>query len=161
MNPLPEDHKFTHPELNYEAEPNFQPVIKVSVFFRKKDGISHEDFFTHWQTVHADLAVATEAFQHNILRYVQHHQTPEMKARMTGIGESVLDYDACAQLWVRNWDGWLGFCQSPEYLAALSDDCERFMALPMTYMIGYENLVVGDAAQTLGGKSGLSTKVTQ
>lgn len=84
-----------------------------------------------------------------------------MKARMTGIGESVLDYDACAQLWVRNWDGWLGFCQSPEYSAALSDDCSRFMAMPMTYMIGYENLVVGDAAQAIGGKSGLSTKATQ
>lgn len=71
MNPLPKDHQFTHPELNYEADPNFQPTIKVSVFFRKKDGISHEDFFKHWQTVHADLAVATQAFQHNILRYVQ------------------------------------------------------------------------------------------
>lgn len=31
----------------------------------------------------------------------------------------------------------------------------------MTYMIGYENLVVGDAAQAIGGKSGLSTKATQ
>ena len=94
MDPLPEDHQFTHSELSYEAEPNFQPAIKVSVFFRKKDGISHEDFFKHWQTVHAD-------------------------------------------------------------------DCSRFMALPMTYMIGYENLVVGDAAQAIGGKSGLSTKTTQ
>lgn len=71
MNPLPEDHHFTHPEFNYEADPNFQPAIKVSVFFRKKDGVSHEDFFKHWQTVHADLAVATQAFQQNILRYVQ------------------------------------------------------------------------------------------
>ena len=80
-----------------------------------------------------------------------------MKALMASINETTLDYDACAQLWVRNWDGWLGFCNSPEYAAALGDDCNRFMALPMTYMIGYENLVVGDASQAIGGKSGLST----
>jgi hypothetical protein len=81
-----------------------------------------------------------------------------MKARMEGIGETVLNYDACAQLWVRDWDGWLGFCQSPEYAAALSDDCNRFMELPMNYMIGYENLVVGDASKVIGGNSGLATK---
>ncbi|KAJ5753599.1 Dimeric alpha-beta barrel [Penicillium nucicola] len=161
MKPLPEDHQFTHSELNYDSEPNFHPAIKVSVFFKKKEGITHEQFYRHWQTVHADLAVATQAFQHNILRYAQHHQTPEMKALMTGIGESVLDYDACAQLWVKDWDGWLGFCQSSEYSAALGDDCARFMALPMKYMIGYENVVVGSAAQDLNGKSGLSTKAAQ
>lgn len=32
------------------------------------------------------------------------------------------------------------------------------MALPMTYMIGYENLVVGDASGVIGGKDGLATK---
>lgn len=65
------DHEFTHPQLAYDAEPNFQPCIKVSVFFRKIDSVSYETFFGHWQSVHADLAVATEAFRHSIQRYVQ------------------------------------------------------------------------------------------
>lgn len=81
-----------------------------------------------------------------------------MKARATSLGENVLEYDACAQLWVRTWDDWLAFYNSPEYAAALSDDCDRFMALPMTYMVGYENLVVGDASVVLGGSDGLSAK---
>ncbi|PWY81595.1 hypothetical protein BO94DRAFT_576565 [Aspergillus sclerotioniger CBS 115572] len=161
MNPLPKEYHFTHPELSYDSEPNFQPAIKVSLFFSKKDEITHEEFFRHWRTVHADLAVATQAFQHKVLRYVQHHQTPEMKARMTSIGASVLDYDACAQLWVRDWDSWLEFCQSPEYLAALRDDCDRFMGSPIKFMVGYETLIVGDASRVIGGKSGLSTKATQ
>lgn len=71
MEPLPKNHEFTHPELAYDAEANFQPAIKISVFFRKLDRISDEDFFRHWETVHADLAVATKAFQTHILRYVQ------------------------------------------------------------------------------------------
>ncbi|KAL2826253.1 EthD domain-containing protein [Aspergillus cavernicola] len=152
------DYEFIHPELNYEAEPNFQPAIKVSVYFKKREGITSETFFHHWQTVHADLAVATEAFQHHILRYAQHHQTPEMKERARSLGEGVLDYDGCAQLWVRTWDDWMAFYSSKEYAAALSDDCNFFMQLPMTYMIGYENLIVGDASTAIGGKDGFRTQ---
>lgn len=83
-----------------------------------------------------------------------------MKSRAASLGENVLEYDACAQLRVRTWDDWLAFYNSPEYAAALSNDCNRFMALPMTYMVGYENLVVGEALEALGGKSGLSTKAS-
>jgi hypothetical protein len=71
MKPLPEDYNFTHPELNYDSEPNYQPAIKISVFFHKKEGITYEQFYRHWETVHADLTVASEGFQHNILRYTQ------------------------------------------------------------------------------------------
>jgi hypothetical protein len=65
------DHQFKYSEFSYDAEPNFQPAIKVSVFFNKKEDISYETFFDHWRSVHADLAVATQAFQGRILRYVQ------------------------------------------------------------------------------------------
>jgi hypothetical protein len=65
------NHNFKYFELSYDEEPNFQPCIKVSVFFKKLDSISYDTFFEHWQTVHADLAVATQAFQANILRYFQ------------------------------------------------------------------------------------------
>ena len=85
---------------------------------------------------------------------VKHHQTPEMKANAKSLGENVLDYDGCAQLWVRDWDAWLAFYNSKEYKAALGPDCERFMELPMTYMVGYENVVVGEGL--LGGKKGIS-----
>lgn len=63
-------HEFTHPQLSYDAKPNFQPYIKISVFFRKIDSIDFDTFFGHWQTVHADLAVATQAFRNHVVRYV-------------------------------------------------------------------------------------------
>ena len=50
---------------------------------------------------------------------------------------------------------WLAFYDSKEY-AALGDECARFMALPMTYMVGYENLVVGDASRDIGRSDGIS-----
>lgn len=79
-----------------------------------------------------------------------------MKEKAKSLGENVLEYDGCAQLWVRSWDDWMAFYNSKEYAAALSDDCDRFMALPMTYMVGYENLVVGDANSSVPGKDGLN-----
>lgn len=81
-----------------------------------------------------------------------------MKERARSLAEGVLNYDACAQLWVRTWDDWLAFSSSEEYKSALADDCQLFMKLPMTYMVGYENLVVGDASRAIGGKDGLSKK---
>ncbi|KAE8345036.1 hypothetical protein BDV24DRAFT_159870 [Aspergillus arachidicola] len=148
------DHQFTHPQFSYSQTPNFQNAIKISVFFRKRAEISHDQFFTHWQTVHCDLVVATQAFRDNILRYVQHHQTPEMMERARSLGEGVLEYDACAQLWVRSWDDWLKFSGSEEYNNALGEDCQRFMQLPMTYMVGRENIVVGHGVPEIEGKDG-------
>ncbi|KAJ3545001.1 hypothetical protein NM208_g2738 [Fusarium decemcellulare] len=144
------DHQFAHSRLDYNSKHNFQPCIQVSVFFKKIDSIDYDTFFGHRQTVHADLAVAPEAFRNHI-----HHQTSEMKERARSLREGVFDYDGCAQLWVRTWDDWLAFYNSKEDAVALSDDCNRFLALPTTYMIGYENIVVGGASKSLSGKDGI------
>jgi hypothetical protein len=64
-------HKLSSPQFDNNHEPNFQPCIKVSVFFNKIESIDYDTFFGHWQTVHANLATATEAFKENIVRYVQ------------------------------------------------------------------------------------------
>ena len=65
------EHDFTYSEVDYTSQPNYQPCIKVSVFFRKIDSIDFDTFFGHWRTVHADLAVATNAFRDHIVRYAQ------------------------------------------------------------------------------------------
>ncbi|KAH7355646.1 hypothetical protein BKA66DRAFT_597726, partial [Pyrenochaeta sp. MPI-SDFR-AT-0127] len=85
--------------------------------------------------------------------FIQHQQSPKMKERAKSLGENVLDYDGCAQPWVITWSDWFMFYNSKKYAGASSDDCDRFMALPMTYMVGHENLVVGDASREMGGKS--------
>ncbi|KAH7413068.1 hypothetical protein BKA64DRAFT_660224 [Cadophora sp. MPI-SDFR-AT-0126] len=56
------DYQFTYSQLDYSSKPNFQLCIKVSVFFKKIDSIDYGTFFGYWQTIHADLAVATKAF---------------------------------------------------------------------------------------------------
>ena len=109
-------------------------------------------FFFFFFTLFNSLSLDTN-YRH--VGMLQHHQTPEMKARAQSLGENTLDYDACAQIWVRTWDDWMKFYTSEEYAASLNEDCDRFMALPMTYMVGQENLVVGDASRWIGGNDGL------
>jgi len=78
-----------------------------------------------------------------------------MMERARSLGEGVLEYDACAQLWVRSWDDWLKFSSSEEYKSALGDDCQLFMQLPMAYMVGQEVIVVGHALPEIEGKDGV------
>lgn len=85
----------------------------------------------------------------------QHHQTPEMKEHARSLGEGFLDYDGCTELWVKSWTDFMKFHDSEEYTAALGPDTHNFMALPMTYMVGRENLVVGDAPNEMGGSDGI------
>lgn len=66
------DHKFTFPQLSYDAPKNTQPCIKLSFYFNKLPEVSYEQFYGHWSTVHADLTVAAEEFGFlKIQRYVQ------------------------------------------------------------------------------------------
>ena len=66
------DHRFTYPQLSYDAKKNTQPCIKLTFYFNKLPNVSYEQFYGHWSTVHADLTVAAKGFGLcKIQRYVQ------------------------------------------------------------------------------------------
>lgn len=104
------DHQFNHQALSYDAEPNYQPCVKLSFFFNKLPEVSYEQFHRHWETVHADLTVAAKDFAVcKIQRYVQFHQTPEMKEKAKSLGLMHMDFDGCSEIWVKTWDDWQRF----------------------------------------------------
>jgi hypothetical protein len=71
------DHTFNHQPLSYDAEANYQPYIRLSFFFSKLPDVSYEQFHRHWETVHADLTVASKAFKKvHIRRYNQVRSLP-------------------------------------------------------------------------------------
>lgn len=104
------DHQFKHEALSYDADPNYQPCVKLSFFFNKLPEVSYEQFYRHWETVHADLTVAAKDFAVcKIQRYVQFHQTPEMKEKAKSLGLVHMDFDGCSEIWVRTWNEWERF----------------------------------------------------
>ena len=74
--------------------------------------MSIQQFHRHWETVHADLTIATKDFLVcDIKRYVQFHQTPEMKEKAKSLGLEHLDFDGCSELWVKDFEDALKFFQ--------------------------------------------------
>lgn len=45
--------------------------ITATFFFKKKAGLSDEEFYRHWGTTHANLAISCKAFTVSVRRYVQ------------------------------------------------------------------------------------------
>jgi hypothetical protein len=106
------DHEFKNDSLSYDAKPNYQPCIRLSFWFNKLPDVSYEQFHRHWETVHADLTVATKDFLVcDIKRYVQFHQTPELKEKAKSLGLEHMDYDGCSELWVKDFDDAMKFFQ--------------------------------------------------
>jgi len=155
------DHKFTFPQLSYDATPNTQGSIKLTFYFSKLPDVSYEQFYGHWSTVHADLTVAAKNFAAlKIQRYVQIGQTPEWKAKTAQLtGVKTLDFDGCSEIWVRSWEDWMAFFSSEEYAKAMNPDCKYFMRMPISVYAGQENIVFGKAIEGVeGGNDGILKK---
>ncbi|KAK0938560.1 hypothetical protein LTR48_005138 [Friedmanniomyces endolithicus] len=156
------DHGFKNDALSYDASPNYQPCVKLSFFFNKKPEVSDEQFHRHWETVHADLTIAAKDFKAcKIQRYVQFHQTADMKEKAKQLGLEHVAFDGCSEIWVRDWDDWMAFYSSPEYASAMQPDCAHFMAFPIHVMVGYDNLIFGHAIPGEGGKDGITAETLQ
>jgi hypothetical protein len=48
---FPIKHEFVFDKLSPEAKANYQPYVKLTLFFKKRPDISDDDFHKHWQTV--------------------------------------------------------------------------------------------------------------
>jgi len=122
--------------------------MKLSFFFSKLPEVSFDQFHRHWETVHADLTVATKSFADNkIQRYVQVRALPELKEKARALpGTEFIDCDGCSEIYVREWEDWerfggVGFVhfytmrlrpdheQDPEWTEKLFPDTKHFMAM--------------------------------
>ncbi|KAK5692415.1 hypothetical protein LTR97_010723 [Elasticomyces elasticus] len=153
------DHTFKNEALSYDTAPNYQPCIKLSFFFNKLPEVSDEMFHRHWETVHADLTIAARDFKAcKIQRYVQFHQTADHKEKAKQLGLQHIEFDGCSEIWVKDWDDWMAFYNSPEYAAAMAPDCKHFMTMPIHVMVGQDNLIFGHAIPGEGGEDGVTSE---
>ena len=74
--------------------------------------------------------------------YSQHHLLPKLREQLRHLGGmdlTVLDYDACTTMWVRDWDDLERFHLSDDF-KKLQVDCQAFMDLTpgsLKAMVGY------------------------
>jgi uncharacterized protein (TIGR02118 family) len=96
-------------------------VVKLVAFFKRKAGLSPEDFQRHWHTRHAELVVQ----QTGLRRYVQNHVLLASYRR----GEPACD--GVAEAWFDDTDAMRALAPSPAYAAVRADEANFIDAASM------------------------------
>ena len=107
-------------------------MIKLVAFFKRKAGLSPEQFHQHWRTTHAELVVR----QKGMRRYVQNHTL------LSGYEKGEPDYDGVAEAWFDSTQVMRDLAPSAEYAAVRADEANFIDAASMGVVLTDEVLVV-------------------
>ncbi|PYH87234.1 hypothetical protein BO82DRAFT_397148 [Aspergillus uvarum CBS 121591] len=64
--------------------PTTEPLIRLTLRLKKREDITHEQFHHHWTHVHGP-PVSDWLRPHGVIRYVQYHQPPELRAKAAAL----------------------------------------------------------------------------
>jgi uncharacterized protein (TIGR02118 family) len=107
-------------------------MLKLVACFRRKAGLSPEQFQEHWHTTHAELVVR----QKGMRRYVQNHTLLSAYER----GEP--DYDGVAEAWFDGTQAMRDLAPSAEYAAVRADEANFIDAASMGVVLTDEVVIV-------------------
>ncbi len=110
-------------------------MVKIVIFFKRKPGMSVEDFQKHWRTTHADIIVRLPGLR----RYIQSHVLASGYRK----GEPV--YDGVAESYFDDTQAMKALAKTPEYAAVLADEPNFIDAASMGSIITDE-VVIKDGA---------------
>ena len=88
-------------------------MIKLIYSFKRKEGLSVEEFQRYWRETHGPIAARIPG----VRRYVQNHTLPELYDT-----EHPPAYDGAAELWFDDLDSLRAGIGSPENQAAREDE---------------------------------------
>ena len=115
-------------------------MVKIAAFFKRKPGMSIEDFQSYWRTTHADIVVKLPG----IRRYVQSHTI------LSGYRKGEPIYDGMAELWFDNTDAMRAQAGTPEFVAVRADE-PNFMDVASQGSIITEEHVIKDGPIPVDG----------
>ncbi len=109
-------------------------MIKIVIFFKRKPGMSVEEFQRRWRTNHADLVVRLPG----IRRYKQSHVLASAYRKREPV------YDAVAESYFENTQAMKDLSKTPAYAAVLADE-PNFIDLSTMKSIITDEYVLKDA----------------
>ncbi|KAK9383286.1 EthD family reductase [Kockiozyma suomiensis] len=95
-------------------------VVVILGFYKRKPGLTHEQFCHHWGHIHGPLIRSLPNIDQYLLRYVQHHLSPEPGHNKGG------DFDGFSEAWFADESARDRLYAIPEF-ANLFDDEEKFL----------------------------------
>ena len=107
-------------------------MVKLIAFFKRRTGMSVEDFQRHWRTRHAALVVR----QSGLRRYIQNHTL------LSAYDRSEPSYDGVAEAWFDDTDSMRALSSSPEYRAVQADESNFIDAKSIDSVITDEVVII-------------------
>jgi uncharacterized protein (TIGR02118 family) len=107
-------------------------MVKLIAFFKRKAGLTPEQFQQHWRTNHAELVVR----QKGMRRYVQNHTLS------SGYAAGEPDYDGVAEAWFDSTQAMKDLAPSSEYAAVRADEANFIDHASMGVVLTEEVVIV-------------------
>jgi uncharacterized protein (TIGR02118 family) len=108
-------------------------MIKLVYCITKKPGLTDDQFFHYWKTVHGPIGARIP----HLRRLVQSH-------RVIVDGDKYQpDYDGMAELWFDSEEALLAARQSPEWKASREDEANFIDHSNVAYFVSSEHVVLG------------------
>lgn len=107
-------------------------MYKVTTLFKRRPGMSVEDFQRHWRDEHASIARAAAELQ----RYVQSHTL------LQGYSKGERAYDGVSEMWFASREAFRAAHADASYATALARDEARFVDLSKKVLMPVETNVI-------------------
>lgn len=113
-------------------------MICILGFYKRKPGLTHEQFLAHWKDVHAPLAVKTPALAKYIRKYVQHQleDAPIMPAVVS------LGFDGFSETWVDKLEDYMAMRNETAFKELMGPDAHLFIDMTASRVMMYDTPVV-------------------
>ncbi len=116
-------------------------MIKMTILLRRKPEMTHDEFVAHHRNQHAPLFSALAEVKQHVRCYVQCHATGDP---LPGLPDNGID--GTTELWFDNIAGLAGVFQSPNYMATIRPDEEKFLDLhACEFLVGTEHEIIPSA----------------
>ncbi|KAI2610223.1 uncharacterized protein GGS25DRAFT_521032 [Hypoxylon fragiforme] len=114
-------------------------LVKLTVFLKKRDDISHEEFHKYWDNEHAKIFLSVPIVKKNVVKYTQFHANNGATADITNFGLAMVGYDGVANIWGKSLDDLLAIYNDEEFLRVSAPDGDKFFVQKeIAVMYGWE-----------------------
>jgi uncharacterized protein (TIGR02118 family) len=97
-------------------------MIKLVCFFRRKPGVTRENFHRHWLENHGPLIAENPSLARHLERYEQNHRLDADYERA-----DPCDFDGATVQWLESMKSFRAFIEEPDYAKLIAPDEERFI----------------------------------
>ena len=112
-------------------------MIVLLGFYKRKAGLSLEQFQRHWREIHGPLLAQNPACLEHIRRYVQHQCVPGVP------GVNPLDYDGFSETWFESLEARKQMRDDPRY-RIVAEDTPKFLDQAKTVqMLDHQVVQIG------------------